>query len=188
MLDIPELDIPELDIPELDIQGGGGVKAGKDAASPLVEEPVPRLLLTRTLLILIDIKVSRLRGFFVKQVVVDKRNFLTFVTHRNYGDFQGDYSVRVIQYIENQGELTEVIPHPESPLQHAAEHSARLGRDKDLTITIRKGENENSLPARGRVMSNLLSDKREMTAVLNHFNLLGKTVLAAKPTPGIPSS
>ena len=29
----------------------------------------------------IDIKVSRLRGFFVKQVVVDKRNFLTFVTH-----------------------------------------------------------------------------------------------------------
>ena len=135
----------------------------------------------------IDIKVSRLRGFFVKQVVVDKRNFLTFVTHRNYGDFQGDYSVRVIQYIENQGELTEVIPHPESPLQHAAAHSARPGRDKDLTITIRRGENENSPPARGRVMSNLLSDKREMIAVLNHFNLLGKTDLAAKPTPGIPT-
>ena len=135
----------------------------------------------------IDIKVSRLRGFFVKQVVVDKRNFLTFVTHRNYGDFQGDYSVRVIQYIENQGELTEVIPHPESPLQHAAAHSARPGRDKNLTITIRRGENENSPPARGRVMSNLLSDKREMIAVLNHFNLLGKTDLAAKPTPGIPT-
>ena len=134
-----------------------------------------------------DIRVTKLRGFLVHQVVVDKINFLILINHQNYGDFEGDYSIRVLNYSENEQGKDDVNLHPDSPLKLVPTGETRSGFDKELTITIRRSADENSAPARGLVMHNLLSEKREMIRVLQHFNLIGKLTRAAKPTPSIPT-
>ena len=57
----------------------------------------------------------------------------------------------------------------------------------ELTITIRKGKDATDAPAAGTRTYNLMSDPVRVSRVIDHFNLMDKSIRITKPTLSIPT-
>ena len=136
----------------------------------------------------IQVKVARRGSSFAHQVVVDKQNFIAFRNSTSYGEFPGDYTIRVKGFHVNPINDENPFITPDSPVKLASyAQKVKEGSENELTITIRRGKEASDQPAKGLVVFNLLSDMSEVIKIIDHFNLGGRITKVAKPTPGIPT-
>ena len=136
----------------------------------------------------IQVKVARRGSSFSHQVVVDKQNFIAFRNSTSYGEFPGDYTIRVKGFYINPINDENPFITPDSPVKLASyAQKVKEGSENELTITIRRGKEASDQPAKGMAVFNLLSDMTEVIKIIDHFNLGGRITKVAKPTPGIPT-
>lgn len=133
------------------------------------------------------LKVTRLGNDLKHQAVVDKENFLLFIRHKNYGDFEGDYMCLISSFHENIGDDKSVFLTPDTPLRLAPQDNIIDGLDDELTITMRRGQDPTDRPARGMQSFHLLTDPPEVFRILKHFKLDDKVRRCTKATPQRPT-
>ena len=132
-------------------------------------------------------KVTRTSNSTTSHVVMDKCNFINMVYHNNYGDFDNDYCLQAIGFFHNGPSSTEARQHPTTPAKLVQQFAEKEEDMFELTITIRRGEDNNDAPARGLTTYNLMKDPMEVTRVIEHFNLMDKANRISMATPSIPT-
>ena len=134
-----------------------------------------------------DIKVTRPSAYFRYQVVLDTENMIKLVNNKNYGIFKNDYNITVMSYKVNLTEDGKVAEEECTPMRRVEQMKMRDGAENELVITMRRGGSPADAPARGMMTFNLLSDRKEVTRILEHFNLIGHVKRVSKATPSIPT-
>ena len=127
-----------------------------------------------------DANVTGLDHDLSHQIVVDKNNFLMLIRHEIYGE-QADRCL-----IINDFAVYGTNDSEESILKRIQPPTTVDGLDKEITVTIRRGNNPSDTPARGLQTFNLMSDQKIVIMILKHFKIEDKITRVTKCTPARP--
>ena len=134
-----------------------------------------------------DLKVTRQGNDFLSLAVVDKENFLGIIRHMNYGDFPGDYSFKISNFFEYGGDDEDKPEGQDTVLKLIPAENIIDGMDREITITIRRGQEPTDRPARGLQVFNLMANPEEVVKILKHFKIEDKITRVTKATPQRPT-
>ena len=127
-----------------------------------------------------DATVINFEDNIFHQIVVDKPNFLVLIRHKNYGDQDGDCVVI------NDFVVYGADDDDENVLKKIQTSTSIDGLDKEITVTIRRGNDPMDSPARGLATYNLMAEQKTVIRILKHFKIDDKITRVTKCTPARP--
>ena len=126
-----------------------------------------------------DATVINFEDNIFHQIVVDKPNFLEIIRHRNYGD--QDDCVGINDFVVYGADDDD-----ENVLKKIRTSTSIDGLGKEITVTIRRGNDPMDSPARGLQTYNIMAEQKTVIKILKHFKIDDKITRVTKCTPARP--